>query len=431
MYVREKSRLFFYLAVLLAAVLLVSLLLWWHRINAQPDTPAQSAARACKYMADACTFLSDPDAVVCAAQDAPIAGRRAGSFAPGMLLNDKEKLSLLAQNSKALEAVRGAIRERFYCSPADALRPTIDENALALGMLLVLKGRVEAGRREWSKATDAYLDALDYGSLISHGGNFTIAESGRQIQSVARLHILQVLPHLTASEVRAATRKMEVANRMSVPFSAHLHDVETTIVVDYLETFRGRNLIQALRTYDDTHILASDNLRRRLRVLKYSKKGIIQDLSRYMEEHIRRTRRPYALRPPQLPQEPMDPFFLGPANDYVSYQWCNAVLSETLNCQLLVALGIRAFQLENGRLPSSLSELVPEQISKLPDDPFSRMCAFGYRKKGGSYKIYSVGPDGLDNGGQSQGSLSMMDGRAVEPGIRGDVVFDAGNTKLN
>jgi hypothetical protein len=66
---------------------------------------------------------------------------------------------------------------------------------------------------------------------------------------------------------------------------------------------------------------------------------------------------------------------------------------------LIVALGTRAFELENGRLPTTLAELVPKYLSEIPDDP----CGTGsikYRVKGDSYTLYCVGPDGEDDGGQ-------------------------------
>ena len=63
---------------------------------------------------------------------------------------------------------------------------------------------------------------------------------------------------------------------------------------------------------------------------------------------------------------------------------------------LQVALGIRAFELRNGRLPRELGELVPGIWAKVPEDPVDGMAL---RWNAGTGRIYSVGKDGVDDGG--------------------------------
>lgn len=62
--------------------------------------------------------------------------------------------------------------------------------------------------------------------------------------------------------------------------------------------------------------------------------------------------------------------------------------------QLLIAL--KAYQIENGKLPDSLDKLVPEYILELPKDPFNKkIIKYSPEKK----VIYSIGPNGRDDGG--------------------------------
>ena len=66
---------------------------------------------------------------------------------------------------------------------------------------------------------------------------------------------------------------------------------------------------------------------------------------------------------------------------------------------LVVDLAIRAYQMDSGRPPSKLLDLVPKYLPVVPDDP----CAAGpmkYRVEEGRYTIYSIGPDGDDDGGK-------------------------------
>jgi len=67
--------------------------------------------------------------------------------------------------------------------------------------------------------------------------------------------------------------------------------------------------------------------------------------------------------------------------------------------RLLVAdLAVLAYQLEKGTQPLALADLVPEYLSSIPEDPFSGKPLL-YRAAGRGYRLYSVGPDGRDDGG--------------------------------
>jgi hypothetical protein len=62
----------------------------------------------------------------------------------------------------------------------------------------------------------------------------------------------------------------------------------------------------------------------------------------------------------------------------------------------LSALHIEHFRLQNNRLPSDLSELVPNYIKEIPLDPFNGKPLLYLKQKKG-YMVYSVGDDLADN----------------------------------
>ncbi len=75
------------------------------------------------------------------------------------------------------------------------------------------------------------------------------------------------------------------------------------------------------------------------------------------------------------------------------------------------ALAIRLFELDHGRRPERLSQLVPKYLAAVPVDPFADAGGtFGYRPDGPSPVLYSVGPDGRDDRGaftiEKDGSIS-------------------------
>ncbi len=77
-----------------------------------------------------------------------------------------------------------------------------------------------------------------------------------------------------------------------------------------------------------------------------------------------------------------------------------------LNTILQAHLALRAFQLDNNRLPEKLDELLPEYLDKMPQDSFADEPLI-YRPQSDGYLLYSVGPDGVDDNGAEQQSGSQ------------------------
>jgi len=62
-------------------------------------------------------------------------------------------------------------------------------------------------------------------------------------------------------------------------------------------------------------------------------------------------------------------------------------------------LAIRMFEKQNGRLPASFEELVPNLLTEVTIDPYSGNRLI-YRAAATDYLLYSVGIDGIDDGGR-------------------------------
>jgi hypothetical protein len=65
------------------------------------------------------------------------------------------------------------------------------------------------------------------------------------------------------------------------------------------------------------------------------------------------------------------------------------------------ALAVERFRLANGKLPDKLSELVPQFLSAVPEDPFDGQPLRYHRLEKG-YVVYSISSDGQDNGGRER-----------------------------
>ena len=78
-----------------------------------------------------------------------------------------------------------------------------------------------------------------------------------------------------------------------------------------------------------------------------------------------------------------------------------------------VGFALERYRLDHQKWPGSLEELVPTYLAKVPTDPFDGQ-PLRYRPFDRGVKVYSVGDDGVDNGG-------ALDGPPVGPGA--DVGF--------
>jgi len=82
---------------------------------------------------------------------------------------------------------------------------------------------------------------------------------------------------------------------------------------------------------------------------------------------------------------------------------------------LIGELALRCYLSEHGRAPAQLNELVPNLLSTIPLDPFGGQSLI-YKPTGTNWLLYSIGPDGVDDGGKPAG-------RGVS--AKGDLFFDS------
>ena len=76
------------------------------------------------------------------------------------------------------------------------------------------------------------------------------------------------------------------------------------------------------------------------------------------------------------------------------------------------AIAIERYRRVRGETPKTLDQIVPEFLEKSPVDPFDG-APLRFKSDAAGYKIYSIGPDGIDQGGE-----------AGEEGKELDIVFD-------
>jgi hypothetical protein len=73
-----------------------------------------------------------------------------------------------------------------------------------------------------------------------------------------------------------------------------------------------------------------------------------------------------------------------------------------------IALALSAYRTEHGEYPKALAAIQPDYLPGIPEDPYTK-GPFRYRRWSDGYMLYSVGPNGEDDGGEmSWGSAQLM-----------------------
>ena len=77
----------------------------------------------------------------------------------------------------------------------------------------------------------------------------------------------------------------------------------------------------------------------------------------------------------------------------------HSLTAETAYRAAHLTLALTAYQVDHGRYPESLNELVPQHLAAVPLDPFGD-GPFRYTRSSGGFVLYSIGPNGIDDGGK-------------------------------
>jgi hypothetical protein len=153
---------------------------------------------------------------------------------------------------------------------------------------------------------------------------------------------------------------------------------------------------------------------------------------RYLSECIRVAQQPVSAHVP-YPRPPGDccnwARFGWDERDKDGVRWA---LGEFQHDCLMLTLALHGYHKEHHHYPSRLEELVADRwVKQVPVDPFTLRGAICYRTVGPQFTLYSVGPDGKDDGGKPILNASpavptcpeVQWPRRVRIESRGDVVY--------
>ena len=362
--------------LLLAGIVVGSL--WFLRLTVPPNisipTPTMPSPNALDFYIAAGKQFRDSKKVGYAQQH-----RHSGTNTDDHVYSLNEQEEFVSENAVTLQTLRKGLSCAYLSPPFRSINDVghywATERSLA--RLLALDVQVKAARGDAAGAVNAGLDAVQMGEQLPHGAVLIGQLVGIACQSIGRDRVWPEVNSLTAVQAQAAANRLEPIEASPVSLAETWQQEEWFGQAAILEQFQhgqARGLAQ------------------------FAKNAILRHYTDFMNECIAEARMPYAARPPAptIPDDPwcveMCPVF---APDSIRY-----ADNETQNSLLMVTLALRAYHAQHGGYPPSLQALVPQYLTAIPADPFARSGPLRYQFQGGRYVLYSIGPDGKDDGGK-------------------------------
>lgn len=305
--------------------------------------------------------------------------------------------------------------------------------------LLALAARVDAARGDWASAMVASLDAVQMGETLPRGGSLIGMLVGTACENIGRHPAWGYIDHLTVAQARANARRLQAIRAGHVPFADTMQEEEWKGQAGLLEMMHRRDWPgdfmdqnQSSSTSGGSPSL-SDTFaawQAASAIRRIGRQTILSHYTRYMDQAVANARQPYAAHPPD-PAVPDDPINRVVDSSGLRFARIQETRTDTENALLLTLLALRAYRLEHGAYPIALSALVPGYLKAVPDDPFALSGTLRYRLAGAKFVLYSVGPDGNDDGGKpifdaTKPAPSVPAGNDqrynVQPESRGDIV---------
>ncbi|MBI2301162.1 MAG: hypothetical protein HYU66_19820 [Armatimonadetes bacterium] len=313
--------------------------------------------------------------------------------APGLAT----KRRAVEQNREALELIHKALAWPYAAPEVANISAPMPYLAQfrSLGRLLRAEAQVAAADEDWGAAAQIDLDCVAMGGMVPRGAPLIGLLVGLAIESVGARDLWPILPHLSPGEARAAAHRLELLIARE-PACREAAEMERRILRGTLDELLAREdwretLQQLLADQNDPALNAY--------LEDVTKERFVADLVQSQEAAAAAVARPWT-RATAAEAKPTGALG-GSVVDSTLGCHFKATLVSTRNSLLLSELALHACHAEKGAWPETLDALVPEYLWTVPLDPFTPGAALAYRREGDGHVLYSVGPDGRDDGGQA------------------------------
>lgn len=330
----------------------------------------------------------------------------AAEYDPDKVFTLEKKKTLIAANAPALSRLAPGLGKPYFNPPVRTYDPLLPyyQQFRNLACLLSLKGQVDCEEGKWADAANCGLDAIQIGASIPHDSPLIGWLVGGNSEMIGRKPLWLSIDHLNAKQTKNAIARLDRIQKNKVRLDEVFQQEEWSEQAGLMDLGRTDRRYRGL----------SGNAVVRASLIDYTK---------YMNQLVAIYRRPYARRtaPPSPPTYSLAASLVWPAHSFASLE---SAINFTTSDFLIVSLALHAYKLDHGNYPEALSMLVPTYVPAVPSDPFAVGAPLRYRRERSGYVLYSVGPDGEDNGGRPIINPQYKgDGRyEVNADSKGDIV---------
>lgn len=313
--------------------------------------------------------------------------------------------AFIGQNAAPLAMIRQALKLPIATPPKRGLRGAIPtySGPRGLARLVVEESGVRAADRQWDRAVGGGLDVVQMGIALQNGGNTMAVLSNSAIEILGRGEVAKWRGQLSQAQTAQAARRLEAIEAKRPPYAAIAQQEMWSSLSMLRDTLQSSDW-KKMRDGSDPKGYSSmfKDTRDQARLRETSDQQIEANLVAALQATVARARLPYSPGLPIVP-EPADPLSALIAGSETSRGVTTVrVIHErnrASNHLLATDLALQAFAKPSGKYPQSLSELVPKYLRAVPRDPFAPASPLRYKRQGDTFLLYSVGPDGKDNGG--------------------------------
>jgi hypothetical protein len=272
-------------------------------------------------------------------------------------LDYEELEALISANAQPLRLFRLGLARQCRM-PADLALTNAAEltsqlsSMKRLAQLLAAEGRLLEMDNRPAAAARSYTDCIRLGNEISRGGLLITRLVGIACEAIGYQALAKIVPKLTQDEARDIQRQLEQIDAQRVSWAEVVQSEEHCIRQHFQTSLNPITLVASW-----------------------------WNMRRAMERAEARHR--------------------------------TVIAHERL---LAAELALRCYESDHKRGPACLADLVTNYLSKLPQDPFSGSPLVYRQKPGTGWLLYSVGPDGVDDGGRPAGRGWP---------VKGDIVMDS------
>lgn len=319
--------------------------------------------------------------------------------------NLRRQRAAVARNALALKLLREALQMPIS-APAitsnEDVTASFAPNAAAREMARLLRQEsdVRLADGDAAGALDSRLTAIELGAAITRGGPLILV--GAAVEAIGRQGLEPIVAKTDATSLRAAITRLQGVEARRATFPQVMQAEKATsirlLALQMAQMALDEKTRQRLATPQGREEMGLGEAEVR-EMLTLTPATLTTQIATVFDAVIARAQLPYsrALRvvvpaPPSKSAQALTEIWRNP-NTRFSYER-NVAASRLLEA----ALEVRAIKLETGTYPATF---------EAPLDPFAANEPLVYESDGDTYLLYSIGPDGKDNGGAEIQTLEI------------------------